>query len=254
MTFGNHDQETVRQYLLGKSTDDQQAKIEERLLTDDDFFDEFEMAKDELVEDYIGERLTQEERSWFEQNFLASPEGKQRQAFARALNHYVLNHPQPQKKPGLSERLSAFWNSQSVLLRAASALATIIVVAGIFWISFRPVPTTFASLILTNTAATRSSGFDVPRITLKEDALRVRLMLPSPAAQGARYRADLSADNGETKVTEVEGQDHESVSVVIPARQLTLGHSVLTLSIISPDGRPQRIPGNYQFIVESIGH
>lgn len=250
MTFGNHDQETVRHYLLGRATDDEQQKIEERLMTDDDFFDELEITKDELVEAYLAKQLTQQEREWFEQNFLASPEGKQRQAFASALGRYVLNHPQPKKSPGWGERLGAFWNSQPVLLRAAAALAAVVIVAGIFWVSRTPAPRSFATLTLPNTSITRSSGGEVPRIKLTDDALRIKLMLPSPAAPGTRYRVELLNGEGETTTPEVEGQDPQSVYVVIPAAQLNPGQYAIKLSTINSDGTVERISGGYHFIVE----
>lgn len=250
MTFGNHDQETVRHYLLGRATDDEQQKVEERLLTDDDFFDELEITKDELVEDYLAKQLTQQEREWFEQNFLASPEGKKRQAFSSALNRYVLNHEQLKKTPGWGERLGAFWNNQPALLRVAAALAVVVIVAGIVWVSRTPAPRSFATLTLPNTTITRSSGAEVPRIKLTDDALRIKLMFPSPAAPGARYRVELLNDKGETKTPAVEGQDPQSVSVVIPAAQLNPGQYAITLSIINSDGSVQRISGGYHFIVE----
>ena len=42
MALSDHDQVQIREYLLGKLTDDEQEKIEERLMVEDDLFEELE--------------------------------------------------------------------------------------------------------------------------------------------------------------------------------------------------------------------
>ena len=68
MALNNHDQAQIREYLLGKLTEAEQEKIEERLMLEDEFFDEFEVSKDELVEEYCAGELGQAERKWFEEH------------------------------------------------------------------------------------------------------------------------------------------------------------------------------------------
>src|SRR4051794_29764281 len=85
MALSNHDQAQLRAYLLGKLSDDEQQKIEERLMVEDELFDEFEVSKDELIEEYHAGDLAQNERRWFEENFLATSEGRDRHAFTLAM-------------------------------------------------------------------------------------------------------------------------------------------------------------------------
>src|SRR5215470_11632993 len=85
MALNNNDQTRIRDYLLGKLSEDEQQKIEERLMVEDDLFQELEVSKDELVEEYYANELSRDENQWFERNFLASPEGKQRYALTTAL-------------------------------------------------------------------------------------------------------------------------------------------------------------------------
>lgn len=250
MSLSNHDQETARQYLLGQLTDDEQQRIEERLLTEDEFFEELEITKDELVEEYRAKQLTQAEREWFGQNFLASPEGRQRQRFASTLNLYISHQLQPQKKLSGAERFFAYWNSQPTLLRAAAAMAVLVILVGIYWVSRTPSPQSFATLTLTNSSSTRSSGTEAPKLRLQEHALKLTLMLPTPATPGERYRVELLNDKGENKTSEVAGQDAQSVTAEIPAAQLTPGQYAVTLSKVSGAGSLQRIPGSYYFTVE----
>jgi hypothetical protein len=250
MSLNNHDQEATRQYLLGQLTGEEEIRIEERLLTEDDLFEELEVTKDDLVEEYLANELTHTEREWFEQNFLASPEGKGRQTFARTLNRYVLNHPIPQKKPTWSERVGLFWSVQTNLFRTATAIAVILVVVGIFWISRAPRPQNLASLTLNISSSTRSSGTESPKVKLTGDGLRLTLVLPASATPGARYRVDLINDKGETKTLYVTGQNAQSLSVEVPAAQLPVGQYAVTLSSLNADGAVQRIPGSFYFTVE----
>jgi hypothetical protein len=251
MTSSNHDRQTLRRYLLGQLTDDEQATTEQRLLTEDDFFAELELTKDEIVEEYVAEQLAPGERAWFEQNFLASPEGKQTQGFTKVLNRYVSHHPPPtQKKLGWAEPLIEFWNRQSRLLQAATAVAVVVMVVGVFWFSRAPSPRSFAVLTLTNSPSTRSTGAKSPRVKLNEDALRLTLLLPAPATPGVRYRVELLNDKGDNKISEVAGRDTQSVSVEIPAAQLPHGDYAVTLSTINANDTVQPIPGSYYFTVE----
>jgi hypothetical protein len=251
MALNNRDEETIRRYLLGKLTDDEEVIVEQRLLMENGFFEDMEVTKDELVEEYLAKQLTKKEAEWFEQHFLASPEGKQRQGFAKALNRYVVDHRLPSRQQtSLSQGFVVFWNSQPGLLRAAAAVAVVVIVAGIVWISRAPSSQTFATLTLLNTSSTRSSATESPRLRLKEDALRLTLMIPPPATPGVRYRLELMSDKGEIKSYEAPGHDAQSVSVEIPAAQLPPGQYAVTLSTINDNGNVQRIPGSYRFTVE----
>src|SRR5688572_19304652 len=105
MALSEHDHEVTRRYLLGQLTDDEQQKLEERLLSEDDFFQEVELTKDELAQEFASGELTGKERKWLQENFLASPEGKQRHEFAKTFDQYVRNHrAQPAKRVGLIEQ------------------------------------------------------------------------------------------------------------------------------------------------------
>lgn len=250
MPLFDHDPETARKYLLGQLSDDQQSNFEQRLLSEDELSQEFDVTTEELVEDYLARRLTQEESEWFEQNFLSSPEGKRSHRFATTFNRYISNNQNKTIRRTWAERLAAFWTPRGVPLRAIASLAVIVVVVGIFWYSRTPSPRSLATITLTNSPITRSGGGEVARIKFKEDALRLNLVLPAPATPGVSYRAELIDGSGKNKTLETIGQDARSVSVEIPASWLTPGQYAITLSTISSDNTPQRIPGSYQFIIE----
>ena len=104
MALTNHDQAKIRQYLLGHLSDEEQQKLEERLILEDDLFEELEISKGELVEEYCAGELPEKEHHWFALHYLASPEGRQRHTFTVALN--CLKRPVPAPKRRLGTKFS----------------------------------------------------------------------------------------------------------------------------------------------------
>lgn len=255
MAVGEHEHDITRRYLLGQLTDDEEQKLEERLLCENDFFQELELTKDELAQEYVSGQLTAEERQWLQENFLASPEGKQSQEFAKTFDRYVTNQrAQRQKSPSLIGWLRQLWNNQPQLLRAASAAAVLVIAIVIYGIIPSPAPRSVATLTVFNNSSTRSTdaGSLPSSITLKEDALKLILMLPQPASPGSNFSVELEllgANNG-TQTFKAHAQDTQSISVQIPAAQLPRGQYVATVSTIDANRKAQRIPGHYSFKVE----
>lgn len=247
----NHgDQATIRQYLLGKLTGDSQQKVEERLLTEDDLFEELEIAEDELIDEYLAEKLSEDERERFEQNFLATPERQQKVRFSRSLNRYVRTiESQEKATPPFGWH---FWSTQNWALPAAAAIAVIVIVAGIFLFSRQRTPPTIATLTLTISASTRGEGVQATKVTLplNADVLRLRLKLPETSNPARRYRVELLSENSETETLPTVGQDEQSVVVEIPAAQLSRGRYALNVYVIKPDGSEERIRGSYLLTVD----
>lgn len=248
MPFIDDDSNTVRKYLLGQLTDGEQQNLEQRFLTEDELNQELEVTTEELVDEYLAQQLTKGEAKWFEEHFLASPQGKQSQKFARTFQRYFSSKERTERS--WSEQLWAFWNRQAMPLRAVAGLAIVVIVVGVFWFSRTPAPRSLATITLTNLPITRSGGDEVARIKFKEDALRVNLVLPGTAAPGVRYQAELIDGSARTRTLEPIKQDAASVAVEIPASLLAPGQYAITLTSIASDNAAQRIPGNYQFIIE----
>src|SRR5690349_12226288 len=104
MALSDNDQTRIREYLLGNLSEEDQQTIEERLMVEDDLYEELEISKVELIEEYRSGELAGKERSWFEQNYLATTEGRERHAFIAALECFQRPSPQPQRLT-LFERL-----------------------------------------------------------------------------------------------------------------------------------------------------
>jgi hypothetical protein len=255
MALSNHDQAQIREYLLGKLDDAAQEKIEERLMVEDELFDELEASKDELVEEYCAGELPQLERRWFEDHFLASAEGRQRHAFVLAMD--CLQHaqtatqPQPilQKEP----RTLSQWLRELVRMRqlwSVTAAAAVLLIATASLMLLRPPrPQQSLALTLRTSATERAPGEpQYPRVRLTPDVgeLRIALELHPPAAPGTTYEVQLDDRVNKRSIKPV-AQDANSVSVVIPAAELRPGLYSLTLTAINGQGQKGRVPGDYIF-------
>lgn len=70
-------------YLLGKLSDAESARLEERSFVEDRVFDLIESAEDELIDAYVGGGLSSEDRERFENKLLKSERVAERVEFAR---------------------------------------------------------------------------------------------------------------------------------------------------------------------------
>ncbi len=251
MALSDHDQLRIREYLLGKLTDDEQEKIEERLMVEDDLFEELEISKSELIEEYRAGELSQKEQESFA-HFLATPEGRRRHTFAVAIQCLERNVSSPQPvSVSWWEKVGAFFRKPQSAI-AALASAAVVVIIAVVWIRSLQQPPTFVAVTLTNQTISRAAGDNqYPKVTVPADAseLRISLTLPQPATPGVHYSVEL--DNRREKTTfEPSGQDANSVSVVIPTRKVPPGRYALTIYEIKPGGTKQQVPGNYFFITQ----
>jgi anti-sigma-K factor RskA len=251
MARNHNDRNTIRRYLLKDLSDDQQQAIEKRLLTEDDLLEELGIAEDELIDEYLAEKLSEEERERFEQNFLATPERRQKVQFSRSFSRYVRTI---ESQKAALPFWSHFSSTQNWALPATAAVAVIVIVAGIVWFSRQrtPSPPTFVTLTLTISTSNRAEGAPATKVTLplNADALRLRLKLPETASPATRYRVELLREDGETQTLPIVGYDEQSVVVEIPAAQLSRRQYALNVYVIKPDGTEERIRGSYLLTVD----
>ncbi len=249
MALINHDQAKIRQYLLGHLSDEEQQKLEERLMVEDNLFEELEITKGELIEEYCSEDLTQNEREWFERHYLASPEGRQRHTFTLALNCLKRPVPVPERLT-FSERLAAFFQKWRWAVAVAAPAALVVAIALGVQVSRRSQqsPTSYA-FSLNSTVSQRSpSDARYQNVPLNSEIgeLRITLRLPAGVKGGTDYRVELD-DRHEIKTLNATSHDASSVLVVIPTSQLPEGLYALRLYASKNDGTEQLIPGEYLF-------
>jgi len=92
-------EEPLRQYLLGALPPEEQRRLEEQLLFDNELIEHLLVVEQEMIDDYARDALPVEEREQFVTHFLAPPERRKKVEIARALQRYVATErakPQPQ--------------------------------------------------------------------------------------------------------------------------------------------------------------
>jgi hypothetical protein len=248
MALSAHDQSSIREYLLGHLSNEEQEHLEERLIVDDDLCEELEISKGEIIEEYRAGELPEKDRQWLESNYLRSREGRERYSLAVAIS--CLNNRTAQPRDTWFVRLRNFLTLHPWAVATATAAVLIVVLAGI-WFS-RSRPGTVVTFALTSTVTRRGqNNSEIYKLKHNRDAdeLRVSLALPNSTPAGARYRAEL--DNGHnTKAAKVIGQEGNSIVVSMTASDVPIGYYALRLFATPPGGSEQELPGDYRFIVE----
>jgi methionine-rich copper-binding protein CopC len=254
--------ERIIAYLLEELPEEELEQFEDECFAQENWPAQVDLAEEDLIDAYLRDELTPEQRQRFERNYLTTEARQERVMLAVALLRHVDEHQTdakvtvagPTTELTWADRFHAFWSSQTWALRAVAALALVTIIASTLWLSLSraPSPQTFATLTLTISASNRAEGAQAGQVNLplSADALRISLTLPEQLPRAARYRVELVNDNGETKPLEVAGQDAQTVTVVIPAAQLARGQYALRLFAITADGTEQRINGNYFFNVQ----
>ncbi len=140
------DRNTLRRYLLGDLTQEEQlAPVEERLLAEDDFFEEFQLVKEDLIDQYVNQQLTTEDRRRFEQHFLITAERREDVRHAQALSRYARKSRQEAEQPEEKKHLRDdrprrgflwAWLSPTPSFRFAATLILIVGVGFLGWRTF----------------------------------------------------------------------------------------------------------------------
>lgn len=99
-------QESIRQYLLGQAPQEDSARLEEQILTDETLFQELLAVEDELVDDYLNDKLSPGELLSFENHFLLAPDHQRKLRFGRALHKYLDVAGTPEVATEAAENLS----------------------------------------------------------------------------------------------------------------------------------------------------
>jgi anti-sigma factor RsiW len=81
----DHDATEIRRYLLGELGDEPAAALERDYFAHEELFDRVWAAEDDLVEEYLDDRLSAHQRDRFERHYLTSPGHRHRVAMAREL-------------------------------------------------------------------------------------------------------------------------------------------------------------------------
>lgn len=245
--------ERTTAYLLNELTEREAKQFEEECFARAEWpAEELDFAEQELVQAYIKNDLSAERRRRFEEHYLTTAARKQRVVITRSLLRRVCRQRTSWQR-ALDFLQSLVSEPRPFVLRFAAILLTAGLAATLLWYVIPPrAPQTFAHLNLVSTSDERSTSDPTRQVKLPlgQDALRLSLALPEPALPGTTYRVQWEDIRGAIEDLDIEKQEANSISVIIPADELKRGQYALILFQKNPDGTEQRLPGSYLFVVE----
>lgn len=190
--------------------------VEERLLTDDDFYQELLIIEDELIDQYLAGELTDSDKRSFEGHFLMPLERREKLRFARNLNKYVrrakdenfvvvapvVEPVQPVIRVPFERPRKSFWPlswKPPILLYSLAASLLVLVSAAILIVRNPNVPQPGTGKVLAVELVpglSRSDG-EMKQVTVPADTGTVQLQLRIPNGLAKQvYRAILQTSDG----------------------------------------------------------
>jgi len=132
------DERLLVNYLLGKLTEEEQVRVEDRAFANPEYMSALDAAEADLIDDYVSGDLSQADHRAFEERFLTSPQRRSNVAFARALAKVAAESvtiPTRRDKP--DSGWLAFLNPMRAwnpALRFAGAMGAVVCMAGGVWL------------------------------------------------------------------------------------------------------------------------
>jgi len=90
--------EVIKQYLLNALSEADCVQFEMRYFEDDDLYQRLRAVEEELITDYVYERLTDSERWLFDEHYCVTPERRERIEMARTWRK-VVSDPRRKQAP-----------------------------------------------------------------------------------------------------------------------------------------------------------
>lgn len=136
-------EELEKRFLLGNLPEPERAQVEDRVLSDNDFYQKLLITEDDLIDAYARGEMPATERALFEQRYLNSRQRSERLEFAKMLYNSVSSKadtsapvPEPAQSVSWWRSLSGslFSGRRSLGFTMAAAVALLIVVLAGAWL------------------------------------------------------------------------------------------------------------------------
>jgi hypothetical protein len=180
-------------YLLGDLSEEEQFALEQEYFADSEKFEQVWALENELVDDYVRDRLPKQERALFERNYLVSPKHRERVAAARHLLQAADVSLSEENVPAEKPVKSGVWVNWLALLRpsplAWAGLALLFLALGGWWyfrtISYEQIAGTTPPSSLPNT--------QIPTSPTPSPSSPASTTTPTPVASPLQSQATPSA-------------------------------------------------------------
>lgn len=130
-----HNLETIREYLLGRITDDKTLEgIEELLFTDDEFCQKAEIIEDELINDYVFQNLVEKDLIDFEKTLENNADRRTKVQVTQVIKAKAIE-TKVDEKVSVFDSIKAFFR-QPIYAGGFALFLIVLILGGLFW--FRP--------------------------------------------------------------------------------------------------------------------
>lgn len=226
---GRESHDSIRRYLMGDLSEQEQEQVERQLLSQADYFEELLIAEEDLADDFVGGHLPAAESEKFRHRFLSVPELRQEVAFAKALHlhaaeyaRHAAHRSREERPPPLLATLTAFFRRPAVGFALASAL--LLVVCAAAWMAAQN------RRLRAQVEQLQARQTPTPAPTPQTDLLE---QLASERERGEQLAARLSSEQeqraeAERKLEEARRQQPQ------PRVEQSPGSSVVALLTLSP--------------------
>ena len=272
----NIDKQEMRDYLLGNLEAERRVALEESILCDPEIYEELLASEEELIDEYITNKLSPSERQQFETDFLITAERQNNLRFGRLLRRYLDSQPifvprdEMPVTTGRQDEIDApatkFFSfaagsyARGATLAVSMAVVASLVVLIVFcWRANRkPEPPTAQAnssppVRLTLTPGSmRSEDAVTPRVSVPPKGVNVRLDLQVSNPNFHNYKSELfreskSLQTADELKAEPQGEQHV-VPWTITGDVLSPGDYQVKLSGVVDSG-PDEFIDNYSFRV-----
>ena len=251
------DTEVLRSYLLGTLEAEPRAELEERILSDAAVYEELLLLEDELIDQYVADRLSKTDREQFETHFLITAERQNKLRFGQLLQRYMTSI----EVPALSANVSVPHLNETLPLRRFSSLSGlavgIVAVMGIglfSWFAVRkPVEQRATQQDQSRLVVVKLAPGSVEKqgVTVPPRGFNVKLELAVANRNFKNYKSELFRENTpvQTNALRIEKKgEQQIVPLTITGDKLSPGDYQVKLSGVSDSGQDEFID-NYTFRV-----
>ena len=251
----------LRQFLLGKVTDEQRQRLESLFLIDEDMKERILAVEEELIDDYLEDTLTTKDREQFLLHYGQTPEQQRKLRIAQSIKEWAESaQPVHVEVPANSSRTR--WRLKPALV-IPIALAAVVLIVAALWLwsvnvqrnrrlaieqelaqlnspsSLRDVSSQILSLELSPVAV--RSGEQQDEINPRADIRLIELRLPWVQKERySTYQAEIGrvGDDESFTIHNLQAESHGgfSIRLRLPAHILRRGHYQVRLTGINPDG------------------
>src|SRR5258705_2111697 len=255
----NSENHIMRTYLLGILPVELRLKLEERILTEGQAYEELLIAEDELIDQYIAGSLDDKELKSFESNFLITVERQQKVRFGRVFRRYLNSELAVTTQEGSTKQLSESWRLWNALgliswafrgpVPALSLTVTVILGAtATAYLLYQRIdsqqpPQRILAVALVS-GSTRSEG-TVQRVPAPPAGASIEFQLEFKAGDYNYYKSELFKEDEKLKTIDKLApeakEDHEFVSVTVPGELLKPADYEIKLTGISDSGQSEPV-------------